>query len=154
MNKTIRYQYSQRNEDCNIHLDWNEATRSPFSVDEIIKLISEKDKVNLNLYPIYYPDSLRNEVNNFYSIESSYSLHTSGSDSALEVTLAALRADFSRCITRKFSYGHFSVFANNLGYQVDKINNNELTNINNVRAIVYIDNPNNPTGSVIEKKRY
>ena len=68
MNKTINYQYSQRNEECNIHLDWNEATRSPFSVDEIIKLISKRDIVNLNLYPIYYPDSLRNEVKNFYSI--------------------------------------------------------------------------------------
>lgn len=150
MNKSINYQYSKRNKDSNFHLDWNEATKSPFTVEEIAKLISEKEKVNLNLYPIYYPESLRKEVKNFYSIDSAYSLHTSGSDAALEITLAALRANFSRCITRKFSYGHFSVFANNLGYQVDKIDNKDLTNINNVRAIVYIDNPNNPTGSVLD----
>lgn len=139
-----------------LKLDWNEATIQPNP-----KLISDINNFCFTNKLFNYPDVLATELKKEISIYNSINIENielfNGSDSALN-TIFSVFIDNSNVLLFEPTYTQVKPFINLYG---GKIISSEILNIFtshdynfediNKADIVYIVNPNNPTGNLIPK---
>jgi len=136
-------------------LDWNEATIPPSRhvFASFKKFLSQKHHLN------WYPDPeclmLRKELARYTGRNEEEILVTNGSDAALELIARTYLDETSEVVAPQPAYGHFTVFAkscdaiikdvyfkNPFVKEVDTI----IKAITDKTRMVYLINPNNPTG--------
>ncbi len=135
-------------------LDWNEEN---INHPEVISNLN--NFVNQNLYN-FYPDTnaknLTDLLMSFHKVESSNLLIYSGSDDALDDVCRVYLNENDKVIYNHPEYSNFDVFVQSNGahltpYIDDDVFNKDLNSFSKFIAkenpkLVYISNPNNPTG--------
>jgi len=140
-----------------LKLDWNEATTQPNpEVIQDIKLFFERNK--LFNYPDVLAIELKDQIAKYNNISSKDIELFNGSDSALN-TIFSVFIDNSNVLLFEPTYTQVKPFINLYG---GKIISSEIQNIftshdynfEDIKKadIIYIVNPNNPTGNVISRK--
>jgi len=140
-----------------LKLDWNEATTQPNpEVIQDIKLFFERNK--LFNYPDVLAIELKDQIAKYNNISSKDIELFNGSDSALN-TIFSVFIDNSNVLLFEPTYTQVKPFINLHG---GKIISSEIQNIftshdynfEDIKKadIIYIVNPNNPTGNVISRK--
>jgi histidinol-phosphate aminotransferase len=136
-------------------LDWNEATILPSP--KVLKAMNEylSGMNHLNWYPEILSKSLKTKIGEYVDLPESNIIVTNGSDDALELVNKVFVSDGDRVIVPIPTYTHFYVHSGQRNAEIVKISSPDVfkTNlegilkaITNNTKIIYIVNPNNPTG--------
>ncbi len=136
-------------------LDWNEATilPSPKVLEAMSKYLSGFN--HLNWYPEIMSQTLKEKLSIYTEVPSKNIIVTNGSDDALELINKVYVNEGERIIVPVPTYTHFLVYAGQRNAEIVKISAPDVfkTNLDGLlRAItpntklIYIVNPNNPTG--------
>lgn len=149
------------NKDDILKLDWNEATvePSPHVINCILQAVQDK---SFRFYPEIKNMALLNSLSSYTGIGVDNIQYFASSDSAHEYIAKALINEDDNVLILAPSYDnfrttceahganiHFSLLINNSVFD----NESFRTQIENISPkIVYICNPNNPTGTVIDYK--
>jgi len=151
-------------EDPNIlKLDWNEATVNPPKpvMDDMYSYLNTG---RLNWYPDINNQQLREEIAQYCDVDSHNIDYFSGSDAVHEYVLRGLLSPGKKVSVISPTYDNFRVVAASCGATVVHFNllsdNNfdlsidQLSNYLNdeLPDLVYLCNPNNPTGTVVSDK--
>jgi histidinol-phosphate/aromatic aminotransferase/cobyric acid decarboxylase-like protein len=146
------YKYSARCGAGLINLDWNEASEEvALSSKEMAEAILSMG--SLHTYPEYFPASLRAATEEFYGISEEQILFCGGSDQAIELVLKAFSAKADSTHVMIHSYKHFEVFSHIFETSVKHYTADRLFEISDAEGIIYIVNPNNPTGEYYEVEK-
>ena len=70
-----------------------------------------------------------------------------GSDYGIEAILRIMMQPNDKVYIEKLGYKHFEIFAGNMGGEISKFTPLEIKRLKDEQAIIYIVNPNNPTGA-------
>lgn len=145
-----------------LKLDWNEATILPSPlVDARVKaLISDSNFYNL--YPMTYNPELMNALAAYIKLPEDYIQYFPSSDSLHEYICRLFLNDHRRVLILSPSYDNFRLTAESVGAEIiysdlkEDFNFNEKlfeTDIVNYKPfMVYICNPNNPTGTLLKEE--
>ena len=143
-----------------LKLDWNEST---MNIPEKIKnlLVNDIKNSNLNWYPNLKNDELYDEISKFVNVNPANILPTASSDYAHELIARAFIDNKDKVCMVYPTYDNFRSTFESFGadiykYNLDsdfKLNYEEFENFINKNKIkmVYICNPNNPTGTLHKK---
>ncbi len=129
---------------------------------EIIRYLAESlTDGDIRFYPRSYCEDVRERIAELHKVDKSMILMTSGADEGLRVVLEiAARGGCRRVLTFEPTYGFASTLAKSLGLSVTRCplveeeDNFKLpTKLQDVSRtdLVYICNPNNPTGTLFPK---
>lgn len=148
-----------------LKLDWNESTHSP-SPNVAAKLAEYLQNGKLNYYPITYSKSFTEKLARYCRTEVENILYFASSDSAHEYIVRAFAETNDKLLIVGPTYDNFRVVAQSAGM---KFGYCELSADNKFAPcvetlsdainefgspkIVYICNPNNPTGTVWSKNQ-
>ena len=156
--KNIKYYLpSDRSQnDETVKLDWNECN-IPFNEDYLNHLRRSIFTVNLSEYPNINNKNLINELSNYCGIDGENIQIFNGSDSALHYIFATFLNPETKVLIYYPTYtqveSYIQLYSNNLNYSyiTDLFGNHEydFNDIEN-NDLIYITNPNNPTGKIIE----
>lgn len=156
--KNIKYYLpSDRSQnDDTVKLDWNECN-IPFNEDYLNHLRRSIFTVNLSEYPNINNKNLINELSNYCGIDGENIQIFNGSDSALHYIFATFLNPETKVLIYYPTYtqveSYIQLYSNNLNYSyiTDLFGNHEydFNDIEN-NDLIYITNPNNPTGKIIE----
>jgi len=137
-------------------LDSNEATigPSPRVIGKIIQYIQEGP---INWYPDVDSVDLRDSISHYTQIPTEYILTFNGSDHALETIARAYLNIDDEVIYFQPTYDHFRVYAESCDAVLVPVDENIADNfiskietaITSKTKIIYLVNPNNPTGAII-----
>jgi histidinol-phosphate aminotransferase len=157
LSKIKHYLPSNREGDNSIKkLDWNECNIQ-FDSEYLSELKSSFNKINLSEYPNINNDELLNALSSYCSINKNKIQIFNGSDSALHYIFATFLNPETNVLIYYPSYSqvesYIQLYSNNLNYS--KIINpfeEHTYNFNDINSndVIYITNPNNPTGKVID----
>jgi histidinol-phosphate aminotransferase len=144
-----------------LKLDWNESVLapSPKVISALKALFDEQTRLN------WYPDTLNFELleslARYTGLSKEYLQYFGGSDAAHEYIIRALINPNDTIVILSPNYDNFRVHALAQGakvinidfYNGDCINIEHLTNqLNDISpSLIYLSNPNNPTGSFISQ---
>lgn len=144
-----------------IKLDWNESDEG-IPQEIVDKSISELKTYNLNWYPPILNVELENALSNYTKIDGKYIRYACSSDVIHEYLCLTLINPLDKVLILNPTYDNFRKTAElnraNINYfDLDEdfsLNQESFTEkIENISpTIVYIVNPNNPTGSVISNE--
>ena len=156
--KNIKYYLpSDRSQnDETVKLDWNECN-IPFNEDYLNRLRRSIFTVNLSEYPNINNKNLINELSYYCGIDGENIQIFNGSDSALHYIFATFLNPETKVLIYYPTYtqveSYIQLNSNNLNYSyiTDLFGNHEydFNDIEN-NDLIYITNPNNPTGKIIE----
>ena len=156
--KNIKYYLpSDRSQnDETVKLDWNECN-IPFNEDYLNRLRRSIFTVNLSEYPNINNKNLINELSYYCGIDGENIQIFNGSDSALHYIFATFLNPETKVLIYYPTYtqveSYIQLYSNNLNYSyiTDLFGNHEydFNDIEN-NDLIYITNPNNPTGKIIE----
>jgi len=151
--------YTPSNRFQNTHtkkLDWNECNL-PFDKNYLLKIKESVLNVNLSEYPNINNDELLNGLEKYCGINKSNIQIFNGSDSALHYIFATFLNSETKVLMYYPNYNqvesYIQLYSNNLNYShitdpfgrhtynFEDINDND---------VIYITNPNNPTGKIID----
>lgn len=143
-----------------LKLDWNESTipPSPKVIDAIQSALINS---NLNWYPDVEATELRRRLAEYTGLPVEYISCFGGSDMALEYTCRTYLEPGSSVVLSAPTYDNFRVYAQSTGasivqsYYKNPFHPNARTLLNSITAktrLVYICNPNNPTGAMMSEK--
>ncbi len=135
--------------------------------EQVLKIFSEIIKNNINIitrYPDYEYHDLRNSIANFYEIKSEGIIPLNGAAEALYILLTVYKP--KNFIVIEPTFGDYRVASQALGIQLISIPyvegakeftfpiNDILTLSKDVvrNSMIFLSNPNNPTGYVVEVK--
>ena len=149
------YTLSQRDaldDKVSLYLDWNEATQDLFA--ERIQRLTLK----LNYYPNLYNIKLLKSLSEYTQIPMENILYYNGSDHALEQIASAFISPGDEIVSIVPNYDHFRVYCQVNGgtyleLLYDDLHSGGVSNLNKLAIppkIVYLSNPNNPTGQYTE----
>jgi histidinol-phosphate aminotransferase len=155
--KIKHYNPSNRSQNSNTKkLDWNECNL-PFNEDYLLKLRKSVFNVNLSEYPNISNNELLIRLESYCEINKNNIQIFNGSDSALHYIFATFLNTETKVLMYYPNYNqvesYIQLYSNNLNYSYinnpfdDHTYNFEDINDNDV---IYITNPNNPTGKIIE----
>lgn len=139
-----------------LKLDWNEATiqPNPLVVDDVQKFCERNQFFN---YPDVLALELKEQIAKYNNIDSKNIEIFNGSDSALN-TIFSVFIDNSNVLLFEPTYTQVKPFINLYGgkivsSQIKNIFTSHDYNFNDIQNadIIYIVNPNNPTGKIIDK---
>lgn len=140
-------------------LDWNEATIPPSpKVRHAIHQYLD-GQIGLNIYPMLFSNDLRLRLQAHVGYPSDHIIVTNGSDDALDLICRTYLNPDEKVICPYPTYTHFILHARSRGAQVVKLTSDDLFNmtIDEILAavtpdtkIIYLVNPNNPTGQTFE----
>ena len=139
-----------------VRLSSNENNYGPAkSVKSIIK---QNIKFS-NIYPELDGESLRNQIAKSYKINSKQIILGAGSDEVLQMIYAAFSRPNDEVIFTKYAFAMYSIYAKNFKCKVktfdDKDFQFKLESLNKIISkktkIIFLANPNNPTGSIFYK---
>jgi len=143
-----------------LKLDWNESTVPP-SPKVIEALTSAISNANLNWYPDVEATELRKKLSEYTRLPIEYISCFGGSDMALEYIARTYLEPGCTALLSAPTYDNFRVYAHGAGATVAQatyhspFHPNVKTLLNNITAktrLVYICNPNNPTGALFSEK--
>ncbi len=139
-------------------LDWNESTITP-SPKVKKTLMSFLDNYNLlNYYPALFSPNLTLKLQSYVGYPADHILVTNGSDDALELICKTFLEPGDEVAYPDPTYTHFLVFAQSRGASVEPIIFEDpfapevdeiISAITPKTKIVYLPNPNNPTGALL-----
>ena len=145
---------TQNNE--TIKLDWNECN-IPFNDDYLGKLKQSIYEVNLSEYPNINNKDLIISLSDYCEVSEENIQIFNGSDSALHYIFASFLNPETKVLIFYPSYSqvesYIQLYSNNLNYSYIKdlfgIHEYDFNDIDN-NDLIYITNPNNPTGKIID----
>lgn len=144
-----------------LKLDWNEATISPSPL--VIERIAETLRSSsLNWYPDVNNLTLLKKISEYANVNLENVDYYGSSDAIHEYLVRTYLNENSKLLLVSPTYDHFRVMAESVGAEIIKFNINgssnrvDLVNLKNEICfcspkMIYICNPNNPTGSTLNK---
>ena len=149
--------WSFNQDDDVLKLDWNEATIKP-SPKVLVKITKVLNDGKLNWYPNINNTELINKLSNYNSVKNDQVQYFASSDSLHEYIVRAFIDDSDRVLSISPTYDNFRAVAESNGAHVqfyDLDSNFDLDfdkfheDLKLIKPkVVYIVNPNNPTGSI------
>jgi len=146
-----------------LKLDWNESTLPPSGkVKAAISDALEKDMNLLNWYPELYSKNLRSDLANYCGRDMEEILVTNGSDDALELICKVFLDPGDHVVVPYPTYTHFITYVQSRGAVLKKVETPDpfkpdiasiLSNVTPMTKLIYVVNPNNPTGVLLSKKQ-
>jgi histidinol-phosphate aminotransferase len=137
-------------------LDWNECNLT-FDEDYLLKLRKSVSNVKLSEYPNINNDELLIALENYCGINKNKIQTFNGSDSALHYIFATFLNPETKVLMYYPNYNqvesYIQLYSNNLNYShISDPFGNHTYNFEDIKDndVVYITNPNNPTGKIIE----
>lgn len=160
INKIAKYEPGEsENESIDgIKLSSNE---SPFLIPQTIKKKMQLNLNKLNLYPDGDCLILKKAISNRYKINFNQIICGNGSDDILSLIGLAFSRENCEIICNKYGFLYYPIIAHAVGAKVVFSNKNSLIvdendivkKVSKKTNIVFLANPNNPTGLIVEKKR-
>jgi len=144
-----------------IKADWNEAATPP-SPKVIKAIINFVKKSPLNWYPDVEAVNLRKALSRYTRLPMEYIQVFNGSDAALEYITRAFLEPEDEVLIRVPTYDNFRVYAESCGAKIKNIlfsspfiveENKIIKAVSKKTKLIYLVNPNNPTGAVCLKKQ-
>ena len=140
-----------------IRLSSNENNYGPSS--RVISKIKNNTKFS-NIYPELDGESLKNAISKNYSIKSNQIILGAGSDEVLQLAYAAFTKPGDEVVFTKYSFAMYSIYAKNFkcktkifdDYKFQFKLTDLLKCVSSKTKIIFLANPNNPTGSIFYKK--
>ena len=143
-----------------LKLDWNESTvrPSPKVIDAITEALNE---TSLNWYPDVEATRLRERLSVYTGLPAEYISCFGGSDMALEYIARTYLEPNTATLLSAPTYDNFRVYAQSTGATIVSVNyanpfhpsaKTLLGSISLRTRLVYICNPNNPTGAMFSEK--
>ena len=146
-----------------LKLDWNESTLPPSKkVKKAISEALEKDMNLLNWYPELYSKNLRVGLGSYCGRDPEEILVTNGSDDALELICKVFLDPGDHVVVPYPTYTHFITYVQSRGAVLKKVETPDpfkpdiasvLSNVTHMTKLIYLVNPNNPTGVLLNKKQ-
>ena len=124
-----------------------------------IKIISNK-KLNLERYPDGKSDILRKEISKKYKCNSNKIICGAGSDEVIQMICQLFLKPKDEVVVPQYSFLMYRIYTKIVGAKVIfakevklKVSSDEiLKKVNKKTKIVFLANPNNPTGTYLTKK--
>jgi len=146
-----------------LKLDWNESTIPPSPlVKEALKDALEKDMNLLNWYPELYSKKLVSKLAKYTGRAENEILVTNGSDDALELICKVFLDPGNHVLVPYPTYTHFITYVQSRGAILKKVETPDpftpditsiINNVTPQTKLIYIVNPNNPTGVLLSRKQ-
>src|SRR6056300_114642 len=120
-----------------------------------------KKNINFsNIYPELDGETLRNQIAKTYSLNSDQIVLGAGSDEVLQMIYAAFSKPGDEVIFTKYAFAMYSIYAKNFKCKPKIFNDaqfqfslNDLAKlVTSQTKIIFLANPNNPTGSIFYKE--
>lgn len=138
-------------------LDWNETTipPSPKVIASLTQYLGNGSK--LNWYPEMFYTPLFEKLSKYVGCRLNQVLLTNGSDDALDLICQTYLDPNQQVVSPVPTYNHFLQFAKRTGARVKEVSKDNpfgisleeiADHIDSETKIVYLANPNNPTGNV------
>jgi len=142
-------------------LDWNEATvpPSPKVKESLLEYLSSSN--GLNWYPPLFSPDLREKLSHYVGLTTDNVVVTNGSDDSLELLMKTFLDPGDRVVTPYPTYAHALLFARSRGANIVKVVYPDvfkadvdklIASITPRTKMVYLVNPNNPTGAFLNRK--
>jgi histidinol-phosphate aminotransferase len=147
------------NPDDVLKLDWNESTQL---ISPVVKqaLLAAIENVNLNWYPNVQNAELLNAISCYVGMEPENIMYFASSDSAQEYIARTFLESYDNVLIVGPTYDNFRVTCQSESYNIHffYLNSEFDINLDELRKkivdiepkLVYISNPNNPTGTIYE----
>ena len=140
-----------------IRLSSNENNYGPSS--KVISAIKDNSKYS-NIYPELDGNSLKLQLAKTFKINSNQIILGAGSDEILQMAYAAFTKPGDEVLFTKYAFAMYSIYAKNFKCKAIKFNDknlqfslNDLLKLSSAKTkIIFLANPNNPTGSIFYKK--
>ena len=151
------YQGGSENFKGYIRLSSNENNYGPSS--KVISAIKDNSKYS-NIYPELDGNSLKLQIAKTFKINSNQIILGAGSDEILQMAYAAFTKPGDEVLFTKYAFAMYSIYAKNFKCKAIKFNDknlqfslNDLLKLSSAKTkIIFLANPNNPTGSIFYKK--
>ena len=151
------YQGGSENFKGFIRLSSNENNYGPSS--KVISAIKDNSKYS-NIYPELDGNSLKLQIAKTFKINSNQIILGAGSDEILQMAYAAFTKPGDEVLFTKYAFAMYSIYAKNFKCKAIKFNDknlqfslNDLLKLSSAKTkIIFLANPNNPTGSIFYKK--
>lgn len=151
------YQGGSENFKGFIRLSSNENNYGPSS--KVISAIKDNSKYS-NIYPELDGNSLKLQLAKTFKINSNQIILGAGSDEILQMAYAAFTKPGDEVLFTKYAFAMYSIYAKNFKCKAIKFNDktlqfslNDLLKLSSANTkIIFLANPNNPTGSIFYKK--
>lgn len=152
--------YNVLKEDIDIKLDANE---NPFNVFKNLKekFIEKINDLDMNRYPDTDSDSLRMALSKYVGVEIESVLCGNGSDEIIQTIINTFVDKDEYVITHSPTFSMYKIFTNIVGGKVIEVSSEYSFQINveeiirkaNMKKakVVFLCNPNNPTGTIIPR---
>ena len=160
INKIAKYEPGESENESRggIKLSSNE---SPFLIPQKIKKKIQLKINQLNLYPDGDSLILKKAISKKYKINFDQIICGNGSDDILSLIGLAFSGGNSEIICNKYGFLYYPIIGHAVGAKVVFSNQNSLiideydivNRVTEKTNIVFLANPNNPTGFIVEKKR-
>ncbi|MGI6395419.1 MAG: histidinol-phosphate transaminase [bacterium] len=146
-----------------LKLDWNESTLPPSTAvkNALVEALACEDNL-LNWYPELFSRKLRHKIGEYCNRQLDEILVTNGSDDALDLICKVFLEQNDEVVIPYPTYTHFITYAQSRGATLKKVEVYEpfkpdispiIENLSPATKLIYIVNPNNPTGVLIPKKQ-
>ena len=136
------------------------ANESALGVSPKVKKILSSRNLNLSKYPDSKSKKLRKEISKKFKCDINKIICGSGSDEIIQMICQLYLKPLDEVIVPEYSFLMYRIYAKIVGAKVifSKENkfkisvNNILNKVNRKTKIVFLANPNNPTGTYLNKK--
>ena len=139
-----------------VRLSSNENNYGPA---KSVKSLIKKNIKFSNIYPELDGESLINQIAKTYKINNKQIILGAGSDEVLQMIYATFSKPNDEVVFTKYAFAMYSIYAKHFRCKVKKYDDKEfqfkLENLSKIISsktkIVFLANPNNPTGSIFYK---
>ena len=151
------YQGGSENFKGFIRLSSNENNYGPST--KVVSAIKNNSKYS-NIYPELDGNSLKSQLAKTFNVSSNQIILGAGSDEILQMAFAAFTKPRDEVLFTKYSFAMYSIYAKNFKCKAIKFNDkkfqfslNDLLKLSSPKTkIIFLANPNNPTGSIFYKQ--
>jgi len=142
-------------------LDWNESTLSPSAKVKDALMEYLKGSNGLNWYPPLFAPELSRKISFYAGVAPEGVLVTNGSDDSLELLMKTYLDPGDRIVTPYPTYAHALLFARSRGANIVKVVypdvftadlDSLLKAVGPRTKMIYLVNPNNPTGAYLHRE--
>ncbi|WP_168198253.1 histidinol-phosphate transaminase [Crassaminicella thermophila] len=141
-----------------------DANENPYNLLDILKekFIENIDNLNINRYPDTNSDELRELLAEYVDVKKENILCGNGSDEIIQVIINTFVDKDEYVITHSPTFSMYKIFTNIAGGKILEVLSNSSFQINvdeiikeakfKKAKVIFLCNPNNPTGTVISKE--